>query len=475
MPDAETNVGRVPPQNLDAECCVLGGILLRNDALDEACDLIGIDDFYHPAHRVLFEAFIDLRVDRMPIDVITVAERAKSLPSGRHGAVSETLLADLAARVPTAANIRYYAGIVREKARLRRLIALGGDIVSKAFAESADADDLIDEAQTKLTASEHSRARIQTAAELVAESTKRLRSEDRRERPIPTGYADIDAKIGGLLRRRLFVIGGRPGAGKSTFAQGIVDNLTAVGVPCGVISLEEEGPDYLDAQIGRTAEIDSLKVRRGKDALSEDEDRRWDEAARAWARRPLYVCSDRPMTMRDVCRVARQMKRQHGIEVLKIDYLGQLRRPGRRKEHEEIEEQLGELFACLHQLNLAGLLVSQLNRESEKQTTRDKRPRIHHLQGAGAIEQWAYCVMSVYRECMHNPKADGNIAEILIGKVKRGEGDRRVKMLWVPHLPAVRDLPPDYESPVEQKPAARRKPTQSSLPLDGRAAAAGNA
>jgi replicative DNA helicase len=471
-----TITGRVPPSNLDAEASVLGAILLRNDALDEVCDRgVTIADFYHAAHQLVFEAMIDLHVEREPIDVLTVAERVKALPSGRRGAISETLLAELAARVPTAANVGHYAAIVHDKAQRRGLIATCAEITGEAFGDVVDTDDLVDKAQERIMAREQAKARIVSAAELVAASTKRLRSTDRRERPIPTGYKDIDAKVGGLLRRRLFVVGGRPKVGKSTFAQGIVDNLTAAGVPVGVVSLEEEGPDYLDAQIGRMAELDSLKVLHGG-PFTPSENRAWDNAARVWAKRPLHVCDERRLTMRDVCRIARQMKRQHGIEVLKIDYLGQLRRAGKRKEHEEIEDELSELFACLQALNIAGLLVVQINRGAELVTGRDKRPRIHQLQGAGAIEQWAYCILMIYRECMHNPKADGNIAEILIGGVKRGESNRAVRMLWVSHLPAVRDLPEDYVSPVSEAAAKKvQRSRQGTLPIDGRARAAGDA
>ena len=473
MTEPAYNAERVPPNNQDAEACVLGGILLRNEVLDDVCDIVALDDFYHPAHRMIFEAMIDLRFDRMPIDTITVAERIKELPSGRRGTASETLLADLAARVPTAANVGYYARIVHDKARRRGLITKCAEITGKAFAGVVDTDDLVDEAQAGMMAAEKSKTRIWSMAELAAGSTKRLRSTEARVRPIPTGYPAIDAKVGGLLRRRLFVIGGRTKHGKSSLAQGIVDHVTAAGVPVGVVSLEEEGLDFSDAVIGRTAEIDSMKVLAGASAFSPAEEQRWDEAAQVWGRRPLHVCEERSLTMRDICRVARQMKRQHKIEVLLVDFLGLVRRAGRRKEHEEIEEELGELFACLQALNIAGVLVSQINRENEKAPGRDKRPRMSQLQGAGAIEQLAYCVLLIHRQSMYDAKADGNIAEVLVAGVKRGESNRAVRMLWVPHLPAVRDLPEDYVSPIaeSQKP---KRPRQGALPLDGRAAAAGS-
>ena len=469
------STGRVPPHNLDAEASVLGGILLRNDALDEACDRgLRIEDFYHPAHQVIFEAMIDLHVEREPIDVITVAERVKALPFGRRGKVSEALLADLAARVPTAANVGYYARIVHDKARRRGLISTCSTIVTQAFEDTAETNDLIDEAQERIGAAETSKARIQSAAELTAMSTKRLRSTDRRERPIPTGYQTIDEKVGGLLRRRLFVVGGRTKHGKSTLVQGIVDHLTAASVPVGVISLEEEGADYTDAMIGRTAELDSLKVVNGG-PFTPAEERRWDEAAKVWAKRPLYVCDERRLSMRDIVRIARKMKRQHGIEVLVVDFLGLVKRDGRRKEHEEIQDQLSDLFACLQALNIAGILVSQVNRENEKEKGKEHRPRMHQLQGAGAIEQLAYCVLLIHRQSMNDEKADGNIAHVMIGGVKRGVSNRAVRMLWVPHLPALRDLPADYVSPLAEQKVRQVKPKQTSMPLDARMRAAGDA
>lgn len=449
---------RLPPFNSDAEVAVLGAILLDNAAFDIVGDLSS-SAFWHPKHRMIYEAFVEVALNRgEPLDVLTVSDELRR--SGWREAQSpETVLADIAARVPTAANITFYAKIVRQCDSLRRMISGAGEVISAAYRrDGKKATEILETLEYRDDSQKTSRSRFLRSDALGKGSTMRMRSESSLARPIPTGLSDLDRAIKGLSRRRLCIVGGRPGAGKTTLTQVIADNLTGRGLSGGVISLEEEGFDWMEAQIGRTAGLDSMRVLAGE--LSFTEQRSWDQAAAEWSKRKLVLVEERGLSMRDICRRARTMKREDQIDFLVIDYQQQIRRPGRRKEHEEIAEQLGELLDLIQEIDVGCVLVSQLNRVGEQDKIagarrRDHRPMIHQLQGAGALEQFAYQILLMHRECMYDSKADGNIAECIVGKAKRGKAGI-VKMLWIPHLPSLRDLPADYVSPVKQKPTPKQ-------------------
>jgi replicative DNA helicase len=213
--------GRVPPHNLEAEASVLGGILLRNDALDAVLERgVEAEDFYHPAHRAIFEAMVTLHTGQRPIDIITLADQLKGQERGRRTPVSESLLADLAARVPTAANVGFYARIVHEKSSLRRMIAACGEVTGKAFSDYGEAAQFLDWAESRVfqVAQRTGRQSYVSVKQLLPETVEKIQQrydQKRNVTGVPTDYHEFDRMTAGLQPSDLIVLAARPSMGKA--------------------------------------------------------------------------------------------------------------------------------------------------------------------------------------------------------------------------------------------------------------------
>ena len=439
---AEFSEGRVPPHNLDAEASVLGGILLRNDALDTVLERgIEPEDFYHPAHRAIFEAMLALSERGQPIDIVTLSDQLRVLAQGRKQPVSEALLADLAARVPTAANIGFYARIVHEKSSLRRMIAACGEVASRAFTETGDAAEFLDWAEARVfqvvqRTERQSYVSIKNLLTPIVNTIQERYDQKRNVTGVPTGYADFDRMTAGLQPGELIVLAARPSMGKTALALNIAQAVAVDHrIPVLIFSLEMSKQSLVERMLCSEARVDYQKLRTGR-----IEPREWIDLTRAMARlseAPIAIDDSAASTALEIRAKARRWRsdpmffsgeRAKGFGLIVVDYLQLIRgRADLDSREREISEISRSLKALAKELDVPVLALSQLNRSVEKRE--DKRPLLSDLRESGAIEQDADLIIFIYRDAVYKrreikgtqePQPEDRTAEIIIGKQRNG-------------------------------------------------------
>ncbi len=421
---------RVPPHSVEAEQSVLGGLLLDNLAWDRSADLLTDSDFYRYEHRLIYAAIGGLVNATKPADVITVFEQLQSLGKAEECGGLGYLNA-LAQSVPSAANLRRYAEIVRERAILRKLIAASDEIATTAFNPQGRAVTLIlDEAEGKIfkIGEEGSRQRqgFQSMDKLVVELLDRVNelhdngAED--VTGVRTGFYDLDHMTAGLQKGDLIILAARPSMGKTAFALNIAENVAVnEGLPVLVFSMEMGASQLALRMVGSLGRIDQSGLRTGK---LKDQD--WERLAEAVDRLKLasiFIDETPALNASELRARARRMARQFGgtLGLIVIDYLQLM--SGNSSSDENRATEIGEisrgLKALAKELQCPVIALSQLNRSVE--TRNDKRPMMSDLRESGAIEQDADVIMFIYRDEYYNKDSkEPGIAEIVIGKQRNG-------------------------------------------------------
>jgi len=416
---------KLPPQNLDAEKAVLGGVFLRNSIFHTLVDIIQEDDFYSPAHRVIYQAFLDLYRQNAPIDLVTVAEQLQ-----KHGKLEEVggavYLTSLTESVASAANALSYATIVREKAVRRQLIQESAGIISSAFESEHETETLLDQAEQSIFAISESRVKtgFKSSKELVHRVFEHLETRfEQREliTGVPTGYHKFDEITAGLQRTDLVIVAGRPSMGKTAFGLNVVMRSAIVhGVPSAVFSLEMSMEQLMMRMLCAWGKVDLTRMRSG--FLKDEDWARLYQAAEALAQAPIYIDdtpSLEPMELRARCR---RLKGEKGLGLVVVDYL-QLMHVGQRKDsrEQEISHISRNLKALAKEVDVPVVALAQLNRKVEERT--NKRPMLSDLRESGAIEQDADLIVFLYRDEVYNTREDNpnkGIAEIVVGKQRNG-------------------------------------------------------
>jgi replicative DNA helicase len=422
---------RVPPHSVEAEQSVLGGLLLDNLAWDRAADLLTDSDFYRFEHKLIFAAVGGLISAAKPADVITVFEQLQSLGKAEDCGGLAYLNA-LAQSVPSAANLRRYAEIVRERAILRKLIAASDEIATQAFNPQGRAvTQILDEAESKIfkIGEEGSRQRqgFQSMDKLVIALLDRVNElhENGAEEVtgVRTGFYDLDRMTAGLQRGDLIVLAARPSMGKTAFALNIAEHVAvAEGLPTLVFSMEMGASQLALRMVGSLGRIDQSGLRTGN---LKDHD--WEKLAEAVDRlksASIYIDETPALNSAELRARARRMARQFGgtLGLIVIDYL-QLMSGSSSGGDENRATEIGEisrgLKALAKELQCPVIALSQLNRSVE--TRNDKRPMMSDLRESGAIEQDADVIMFIYRDEYYNKDSkEPGIAEIVIGKQRNG-------------------------------------------------------
>ncbi len=414
--------GRLPPQDLEAERALLGSILLTNEAIYIALEELTADDFYRPAHRLLFQAMTSLATRNEPVDAVTLSSRLKA--EGQLEAVGG--LAEVIAlgeSVPTAANAKYYADIVRKKAMLRKLIEAATGIVQGAY-QSADPDVSVDEAEKLIfeVAERKDRRGVTPVSEIVADAFKRIEKLAEERKPITglgVGIVELDAKTSGLQPSDLIIVAGRPSMGKTAFALGMAlyaatHNQNRVAV----FSLEMSKESLVTRMLCSEGRIDSARLRGG--FLTESD---WPKLARAAGRlseAPIFIDDTGSLSLLELRAKCRRLASEGGLDLVMVDYLQLMRgSPSAQSREQEISEISRGLKALAKELSVPVVALSQLNRSVEQRT--DKRPGLADLRESGAIEQDADVIMFIYRDEAYNPETEHRgIAEVIIGKQRNG-------------------------------------------------------
>jgi replicative DNA helicase len=431
--------GRVPPNDLDAEASVLGGVLLSNNAIDDVLERgVTGEDFYLPSHRAIFECMVELHDQSKPMDTVTVTDALKAGENSRRTPVSESLLAALAARVPTASNIGFYARIVKEKSSLRRAIAAGGEIVGKAFANPADVSAFMDWAEQRIGAAAQREQRqsyvpIGTTVVKVAEVIGHRMDSGGTITGVPTGYIDLDRMLAGLQPADFIVLAARPSMGKSALMLNFARHAARdAGIPSLIFSLEMSKESLSERMLCMESNVDSQDVRTGR--LSGNDWQTLVGNMSKIADLPMFVDDTAVQTLMEIRAKARKWRRDRDIfpstgneeedrkklGLVIIDYLQLIRGSGGDDNREREVALISQgLKALAKELHLPVLALAQLNRKVEQRE--NKRPNLADLRESGAIEQDADVIAFIYRPCKYEEsKKDDKTAEVIVGKQRNG-------------------------------------------------------
>jgi replicative DNA helicase len=440
--DPEVASLRVPPHSAEAESSVLGGLLLDNSAWDRVGDLVRDDDFYRHEHQLVFAAIAALVNQSKPADVVTVFEHLQNLgQADKSGGLS--YLNALAQYVPSAANIRRYAEIVRERAVLRKLIAASDEIATTAFSPQgrsvAEVLDLAEQRVFKI-GEESSRMKqgFQSMDSLVVDLLDRV--QDMADNPnditgVPTGFLDLDRMTSGLQAGDLVVLAARPSMGKTAFAVNIAEHVALnEGLPVAVFSMEMAANQLAVRIVGSIGRINQGRLRTGK--LTDEEWPRLTEAIERLRTVSLHIDETPGLTPSELRANARRLARQCGkLGLIVVDYLQLM--SGTKSDGENRATELGEISRGLKmlakELGCPVIALSQLNRSVEQRT--DKRPMMSDLRESGAIEQDADIIMFIYRDEYYTKDQckEPGVAEIIIGKQRNGPTGT-VKLAFLNHM-----------------------------------------
>jgi replicative DNA helicase len=423
---------RLPPQNLEAEMSVLGGILLENAALNRALESLRPDDFYRDAHRKIFAALITLSERNEPADLVTLTAVLKER-SALEEVGGSSYLATLVAYVPTAANISYYCKLVKEAAIARELIRVATEIAGRGY-EGGEVESVLDWAEQAIfrIATMKARPAFYSTREIVKDAIRAVEQLYEREELItgvPTGFEDLDKLTSGLQASDLIIIAGRPSMGKTAFCLNIIEQASLhprKPTPTVIFSLEMSKEQLVQRLLCSVARIDANRVRTGR--LAHSEFPTLISAAGVISDAPIYIDDTPSISILELRAKARRLKAEKQIGLIVVDYLQLMQGTSTENRQQEISEISRSLKALAKELNIPVIALSQLNRSLESRT--DKRPVLADLRESGAIEQDADVILFLYREAVYCEacrkrdnscdKGHARTAEVIIGKQRNG-------------------------------------------------------
>lgn len=416
---------RLPPQNLEAEQCVLGSIMLQPGTMPRAAEVLTEIDFYRDAHKLIYSAMIRLFEKGEPLDLVTVTSVLRDT-NKLDEVGGPTYLAILTDIVPVASNISYYANIVREKSVLRQLIHTSTDIASRCYEEQDDIDGLLDEVEQSVF--EISRAKsgqsfhpLKTVMNVTFKYIEKLFERKEHITGVPTEYTGFDKMTAGLQPSDLIILAGRPSMGKTALAMNIVQNAALLHkVPVAIFSLEMSKEQLGMRMLCSISRVDAQRLRTG--FLKEQD---WPKLTRAvgmLSEAPIFIDDTAAISVLEMRAKARRLKTEHDIGLVVVDYLQLMRgRSNQQSREQEISEISRSLKAMAKELHLPVIALSQLNRSLESRP--NKRPQLSDLRESGAIEQDADLICFIYRDEVYNKSEDNpkrGIAEVIIGKQRNG-------------------------------------------------------
>jgi len=468
--EAETNWGdhlmamRIPPQNLDAEQSILGGLMLDPLAYDLVSNVLTEDDFYKVAHRKIYNVIAELYAKSQPVDIITVSnlliDRKDLDAIGGPGYLAEVMNA-----TPTAAHIESYAKIVHEKAILRKLIHVSGEIVEKAYSESYESvEAFMDEVEGQVfnIAEKKNTTGLVGAAELIKESINRLTELAERKSDITgvaTGFNELDKMTAGFQPGELIIVAARPSMGKTAFSLNIAQH---------VVLREKKSLAYFSVEMGKEqlmmrvlaseAKINLSDLRNG--ALADNAWPRLIDKASKMAEARLYIDDTSAISPFEIRAKCRRLKAQHGLDMIMIDYLQLMELKTKVESRERAVSEISKtLKSIAKELHIPVIALAQLNRGVEGRS--DRRPMLSDLRESGSIEQDADVIMMIFREDYYdrdNPEIRG-LSEIIIGKHRNGPVGT-VKLRWESNIGrfsnldeggSAHPLPPPPQTPIQMR------------------------
>lgn len=416
-----------PPQNMEAEQCLLGCLMLDKNAIIKISDFIHEDDFYKDAHKEIYSTMLDLYKRMEPIDIVSVSAKLKEKGELEQLGGS-AYLASLINTVPTATHVINYAKIVREKKILRDLISASHEIGLDAFSEAEDVDSLLDKAerivfgisQKTLTQS------FVPVKDILGETFERIDHLSKSQasyRGVPTGFKQLDNMLSGLQKSDLIILAARPSMGKTSLALDIARHVSVYeNLPVGIFSLEMSKDQLVERLLASQANVDSWKLRTGKlqDGQGDNDFSRLQIAMGSLSDAPLYINDSGMITALQMRTMARRLQADKGLGLIIIDYLQLMDSANKYASPiQQVTENSRSLKSLAKELNVPVLVLSQLSRAVEQRTPH--RPMLSDLRESGAIEQDADVVLFIYRDDKYNENSlEKNIAEIIVAKHRNG-------------------------------------------------------
>ena len=429
---SELSSHRLPPQNLEAEMSVLGGVMLENEALNRALEVLVPSDFYRESHRKIFNGLIRLADRNEPADLVTLTAELKARQE-LDAAGGSGYLATLVDYVPTAANISYYCKLVKEKAVARKLIEVSTDIATQGY-DGGNMEEILDRAEKAIfeIAENRTRPSYFPVREILKDTFRTIEKLYERKElvtGVPTGYLDLDKMTAGLQPSDLIIIAARPSMGKTAFALNLVEYATTRDdnpLPAVVFSLEMSKEQLVQRMLCSLAKVDAGRLRTGH--LGESDWPKLTMAAGQLSETQIFIDDTPAISVLELRSKARRLKAEHGLGLIVVDYLQLMRGSNPESRQQEISEISRSLKALAKELSVPVVALSQLNRSLESRT--DKRPVMADLRESGAIEQDADVIMFIYRETVYCEecksrektceKGHEKDAEIIVGKQRNG-------------------------------------------------------
>ena len=418
---------KTPPHSIEAEQSVLGGLLLDNESWDQVADRVCEQDFYRQDHRLIFRSIVHLAGDGQPYDVVTLSDWLRQRED-LDDAGGLAYLGTLAKDTPSAANIKAYAKIVREKSILRQLVSIGTKIAEAAFNPAdRDSKEILDDAERDVFAIAEQNIRqdqgfrsIKNLMKVTLAEIEELRKQGEGVTGVSTGYDELDKLTNGFQKGDLIIVAGRPSMGKTTFAMNVAEYAaTHKKLPTAIFSLEMPGEQLTMRLLSSMGRVDQGRLRSGR--LLEEDWPRIATAVKLFSDVPLYIDDTAGLSPTDVRARARRLVREHGsLGLIVLDYL-QLMQGSKASENRatEVSDISRSLKALAKELSCPIVVLSQLNRSLEQRP--NKRPIMSDLRESGAIEQDADVIIFIYRDEVYNPESEHKgTAEIIIGKQRNG-------------------------------------------------------
>ncbi|MFN2268221.1 MAG: replicative DNA helicase [Desulfonatronovibrio sp.] len=449
-------IRKMPPQNMDAEQAVLGGVFLSNNVLHSIVDILTEEDFYSPAHQIVYRTFLELYRTNIPVDLLTVHNELEK--KGQLDNIGGPVyLASLTEAVASASNALHYAQIVKEKAIRRHLIRASTEIISQSYEPASDVSDLLDSSEQKIFAISESKSKqgFRSSKELITDVFELLAKRVERKElvtGVPTGYQGLDEITAGFQPTDLIIIAARPSMGKTAFALNVAMRSAAShDVPIAIFSLEMSMEQLMMRMLCSFGKVDLKNLRTGY--LDDEDWARLYQSADALSKAPIYIDDTPAISSLELRARCRRLKSEKNLGMVIVDYL-QLMRAGRRidSREQEISEISRSLKALAKEIGVPVLALSQLNRKVEERT--NKRPVLSDLRESGAIEQDADLIIFLYRDDAYNKKEDNprkGIAEIIVGKQRNGPVGM-VELSFLERFTAfenLADIPPPSEDANE--------------------------
>lgn len=432
----ETIIKRIMPHSVEAEQTVIGAMIMDGDAIITSMEILHGDDFYQRQYGVIFEAIIELYEGGIPTDLVTLQEKlnSKDVPPE---IASQEFLMKLTMAVPTTANVKYYADIVREKAILRRLIKANDELNNSCYGGQEPVDSILDQAEKNVFQLIQGQGgdELTPIRDIVMDALTRVERAAKNKgnvTGIPTGFVYLDSKMAGLQPSDLILIAARPSMGKTAFALNIAQYVALKQhMSVGIFSLEMSKEQLVNRLFALEGGIDAQKLRVGD--LDPDDWERLLESSGAIGRSRIMIDDTPGITIQEMRSKCRKMKLEQGLDLVIIDYLQLMESSGRvESQQQKISEISRSLKGLARELNVPVIALSQLNRALEARP--DKRPMLSDLRDSGAIEQDADVVMFIYRDDYYNKDSEAkNVAEIIIAKQRNGPVGT-VKLTWLPQF-----------------------------------------